>query len=306
VRSGSPAELAEPPIKGDDVLKSIDGQPVKDLASLIARYEEIMRQETLPEHLLLEFDRAGKNQITLIKPKPDKDEDPPREVGKAWIGVAVQPVVTKLAAKLGKPDALGFRVTRVYPRTVAAETGLAVGDIILSLNGNRLKPKGVQDSGMFHREVRKLDVDGSAKVTVLRGDREEELAVRLEQTRITPEEARRDRNREFELSVRELTFFDRDENRWDDSVQGVIVQQVESAGWAQLGGIGPGDLIQRIDHRIITGLADYRIALEEITRKKPDRVVFVVLRGVRTHFQYIEPDWTPGDVSGEEAGEKQE
>jgi hypothetical protein len=38
-------------------------------------------------------------------------------------------------------------------------------------------------------------------------------------------------------------------------------------------------------------------------------VVFVVLRGVRTHFQYLEPDWNP--VSGEdkdrdETEEKQE
>jgi len=293
IRGGNPAQLAEPALAGEDIIKSIDGKPIDNLAALVKFYDELMESEEFPEYLLVEFDRQGKNHITLLKPKPDKDVDPPREVAKAWVGVAVQPVVNKLAVKMGQPEALGFRITRVYPGTVAACTDLEVGDIITELNGDRMKPRGMQDAGMFHRQVRRLYVDDDATITVLRRGAPQTVTLKLERTKMTPEEARRDHNRDFEMVVREVTFFDRDENRWDDSVNGVIVDHVERAGWAQLGGLYPGDLVQRIGEFEVSGLDGYRAAMESMTEAEPERVVFVVLRGIRTHFQYVEPDWSP-------------
>jgi serine protease Do len=306
VRGGSPAMLAEPPLMPDDVIRSIDGEKINDLPTLIQMYERITEAEKLPEYMLVEFDRRGKNHLTLVKPKPDKDVDPPREVSKAWIGVAVQPVLENLAKKLEKPESLGFRVTRVYPKTLAAQSDLRVGDIIVALNGNILRPRGMQDAGMFQRQVNKLDIDAKATLTILRDGEKKDVAVTLDRTRIAPEEARRDRNRDFEIIVREVTFFDRDEQRWDDDVRGVMVVDVESAGWAQLGGIRPGDLIQRIDDHVIGGLEDYRAAIEDVTRRQPERVVFVVLRGVRTHFQYLEPDWSPAALKRDETNNKEQ
>ncbi|MBN2562614.1 MAG: PDZ domain-containing protein [Phycisphaerae bacterium] len=293
IRSGGPAQLAEPPLGHGDVIRVIDGQPIDDLAAIVQRYEAIMDTEPLPEYLLVEFDRGGENNVTLLKPKPDEDEDPPREVHKAWIGVATQPVLTKLASKLGHPDQLGYRVTRVYPRTLATDADLRVGDIILALNGSKLRPRGMQDAGLFARRVRKLDIDDEATLTTLRNGETKEVTVKLEASRRTPAEARREKNRDFELTVREVTFFDRDDHRWDESVKGVLVEQVESAGWAGLGGISQGDLIQRIDRHPIRGLESYRKAMKAVTEAQPERVVFVVLRGVQTRFQYVEPDWSP-------------
>jgi serine protease Do len=262
----------------------------------------------LPEYLLVEFDRKGKSNITLLKPKPDKDEDPPREVRKAWIGLATQPVVKKLAEQLGHPDLLGFRITRVYPGTKAADSGLQRADIIVALNGEELRPKGSQDAGLFQREVRRLEIGEQTTLTVLRNGQQQNITVELEPTRIEKDEARRDRNRDFEFTVREVTFFDRDENRWDEDTRGVLVESVEPAGWASLGGIRSGDLIQRIGEREIRGIRSYRRAMEAITKEQPERVVFVVLRDVRTHFQYVEPDWKPttSDQADEENQENAE
>ncbi len=293
IRSGGPAQLAEPPLSYGDVIRRINDEPIKDLAALVERYKIIMETKPLPEYLLIEFDRGGKNHVTLLKPKPEDDEDPPREVPKAWIGVATQPVIDKLARQLGHPEELGYRVTRVYPRTLAVESDLRVGDIITALNGQPMRPRGMQDAGLFARQLRKLNIDDEATLTVLRGGRTVNLAVKLERTRITPQEARRERNRDFEMNVREITFFDRDDNRWKEDVKGVIVEQVESAGWAGLGGIQAGDLIIRIGDREISTLRSFRRAMETITKAQPDRVVFVVLRGVQTRFQFVEPDWKP-------------
>jgi len=298
VHSGGPAQLAEPSLNSGDVIRAIDGRPIGDLAALVEQYKRIMQSTPLPEYLLIQFDRHGKDNVTLIKPKPEEDEDPPREVPKAWIGIATQPVIEKLAKKLGLKDQLGYRVTRVYPRTLAAESDLRVGDVITTLNGQKLRPRGMQDAGLFARALRKLEIDGTAKLKVIRADKPQELSVKLERTRLSPEEARRDRNRDFEMSVREVTFFDRDENRWDEKVSGVIVEHVESAGWAGLGGIDAGDLIQRINKYPVTGLKSYRKAIEAVTKEQPQRVVVLVTRGVQTRFQYIEPDWKP--VLGQE------
>ncbi len=293
LRPGGPAAVAEPPLSSGDVLRAIDNRPVKDLPGFTALYRDIMARNPLPDYVLVEFDRQGQDQVTLFQPKPEEEVDSPREVRKAWIGVATQPLLKELANKLGCPGRTGFRITRVYPGTQAAKSALRVGDMIVALNGEELAPRSVQDAGLLARQVRRLDIDASATLTILRDGAEQTLPVQLEPTRLTPEEARRDRNRDFELTVRELTFFDRDQNRWDGNVTGVLVEQVEDAGWAGLGGIQPGDLIQQIAEQAVTGLAGYRRLMAEISERQPDRVVFVVLRGVRTHFQFIEPDWNP-------------
>lgn len=300
VRSGGPAATAEPPLSWGGVIYGIDGKPVADLPACVELYREIMNREPLPEFLLVEFDDGtGKKNVTLLKPKPDEDPDPPREVRKAWIGIATQPVLTKLAEYLGHENRNGFRITRVYPRTNAAGTELRVGDIIVALNGEPLEPRGLQDVGLLARAVRRLEIGETARLTVLRGAEEREVDVPLEPTRLTQDEARRDQNRDFELTVRELTFFDRDENRWDENVDGVLVVSVEDAGWAGLGGVERDDLIQAVDGRPVTGLPSYRAIMDEIAERKPERVVFVVLRDVRTHFQFVEPDWEPEVVEGE-------
>ena len=45
-----------------------------------------------------------------------------------------------------------------------------------------------------------------------------------------------------------------------EQTNGVLVENVENAGWAGLGGVREGDLIQRIDTYEITSLEDYRKA----------------------------------------------
>jgi serine protease Do len=290
---GGPAELAEPSLTTGDVIKSIEGQPVKDLKAVVEAYKAIMSKDPIPEFVLIGFDRSGKNQVTLIKPRPDKRDDPPREVPKAWIGAATQPVLKDLAKELGHPEALGFRVTRVYPNTQAATSDLKVGDIIISLNGDKITPRGMQDAGMFQRKVRQLSATEPATLSVLRGDQTVEVKVPLERTRIGPDEALKDENKDFELTVRELTFFDRDDEHWGEDVMGVLVENVERAGWAGMAGVGDGDLIQKINQFEIKDIPAFRKAMEAIAKAQPDRVTFEVLRRNRTYFMFAEPEWKP-------------
>jgi serine protease Do len=298
VRGGSTAALAEPSLNSGDIVRSIDGQPVKSTSDLVAYYEKVVGMEKPPEYVVVEYDRQGKNFLTLVKTKADKPQDPSREVPKAWLGVATQPVLQRLAERLGGTNEAGFRVTRVYPKTTAADAGIKVGDVVTAINGKKVKPRGLQDTGLFTRSVKELEVGKPAELTIVRDNAPVTLSVNTERERIGAAEAFRDSNKNFDLVVRELTFFDRDDNRWDDSVTGVLVENVENAGWAGLGGVREGDLIQRIDSTPITSLADYRKAMEAIEKARPKRVVFFVLRGVSTSFRFVEPEWGPGPKDG--------
>ncbi len=297
VRRGGAAQLAEPPFVAGDVVRSIDRRQVSDLADLIAIYQELyLRAEpgSEPRESLFELDRRGTNQLALLVPRVDDEHDPPRELPKAWIGVATQPVLPRLAQHLGLERG-GFRVTRVYPGSEAARADLAVGDVILAVDGELLRPEGLQDSALLARRVRGLDIDATAVLRVLRDQQVFEVPLVLERTRLTKEEARRHDDGDFEISVRELTFFDRDENRWDSEIRGVLVENVDPGGWAGLGGLRAGDLVLRVHAVPIRGLKSFRSALKEIKRERPERIVVVVLRGVKTHFQYLEPEWTPAE-----------
>jgi S1-C subfamily serine protease len=75
-------------------------------------------------------------------------------------------------------------------------------------------------------------------------------------------------------------------------VAGVIVESVESASWSDLGGLSAGDLIQKIDDTEIRNVTDFKSAMNVLAEKKPERVIFLVLRGVRTRFLYVEPEWS--------------
>jgi serine protease Do len=304
-RGGSPSATAEPPLQGGDVLISIDGKAVWNVKDLLEQYRSIMAPgqggdvNAIPETLLVRFDRNGKDQVTILKPRPVPKSDPTPELPKAWIGVSVQPVLRELARGLGIEGTTGFRVTRVYPRTVAATTELRVGDIITGVNGERLAPRTLQDAGMFARRVRQMKIDEPATLAVLRDGKPAEVRLTLERTRIGPDEARKDENRDFELSVREVTFFDRDDEGWDDTVQGVLVEGAEPAGWAGQGGLSRGDLIQKIDGRLVTDIISYRAAMDDVAKRQPARVVFEVLRGVNTSFKFVEPQWKPAVLGGQ-------
>lgn len=292
VRSGSPAQLAEPAIVEGDVILAVGDREVADLEALVERYGQVTGDDAEP--VLFEIDRQGKNHVTLVEPRDGDAVDPPRELPKAWIGVATQPLLPELAARLALGDAeRGFRVTRVYPRTEAAGSTLAVGDVIVSVDGEPVEPSSMQDSGLLARRVRGMAIGEPVVLGVVRDGERLDVPVTLERTRITPEEARRYNDTDFELAVREVTFFDRDEARWDDDVEGVLVERVEPGGWAGLGGLRPGDLVLRIAGHEVGGLSDFREAMESLDETQPERVEVVVLRGVKTYFQYLEPDWAP-------------
>ncbi|MFG0275697.1 MAG: PDZ domain-containing protein [Phycisphaerales bacterium] len=293
VRSGGPADQAEPALAPGDVILGIEGRRAANLGELVDHYREIIDAGDAPERFLLEFDRDGQNHYTLVRPDDGSSVDPPRELPKAWLGVATQPVVSRLAERLGLPEQGGYRITRIYPGTTAADTDLRIGDLIVSIDDTALRPRSQEDSGLLARAVRRRDIGDASVLTVLRDGAPVEFEVALEGAPMPPSEAKREQNRDFELSVRDLTFYDRDQNRWRTEQTGVIVERVDTGGWADAGGLRPGELILEIDGDAVADVDDFRRIMDAIADTKPARVEVVTLRGASTRVLYIEPEWGP-------------
>lgn len=292
VRTGSPASEAKPPLREKDVITRVEGKEVEHLGTLRALFDEIMTREPTPKWVVIEFRRGGERMISALAPRPDDPMQPPRELPTAWAGIETQPVYPDLAKELGHPDETGFRVTRIYPRTTAAECGLQVGDLIVGLNGSELRARNPQDAGLFRQRIRQLSIGSEGVFRYLRAGEIGEATMVFERSRITAAEAARARDRDFEVEVREITFFDRADKEWDDAKQGVIVQFVESAGWAGLAGMQAGDLLLRIGDRAVSNVREFKIVMEQLRDERPERVVFLVERGVQTRLLYAEPEWT--------------
>jgi serine protease Do len=298
IRGGSPAATAEPALQWGDVVTSIDSQPIATINDLVEAYKRIEAMTEKPEYVLVGFERENKSLLTLVEPKAKDRPDPTRDLPKAWIGVATQPIIRNLAEKLATgekkwQEIAGFRVTRVYSNTKAEKAGLKVGDIITSIGGKRVAPRTLAEAGQFSRAVKELQIDADAPVAVLRDGQSVELTITMEGERLTPELAKREQDRDFELDVRELTFFDREDNRWGEDIKGMFVNTADPSGWAGMGGISGGDLIQRVGDSEITDRESFRAAIKAIKASQPERVVFVIFRGNRTFFRFVEPDWKP-------------
>ena len=96
---------------------------------------------------------------------------------------------------------------------------------------------------------------------------------------------------DFEFTVRDITFFDKAGERWDENESGALVEDVVAGGWANLGALYVGDLLQQIDGRGVRNVEDLEAVMKEVAAEAPASLVFQVLRGIYTVYLEFEPKW---------------
>ena len=91
--------------------------------------------------------------------------------------------------------------------------------------------------------------------------------------------------------MRELSFANRVNYRLKEEDKGLLVENVESAGWAALAGLRQGDVLLSVDEKNMVAIEDLETKMADIVKKKAKQVVFFVKRGIHTLFIRLEPDW---------------
>ena len=96
------------------------------------------------------------------------------KVSRGWLGVTIQSVTEDIAASLGLDHPEGALITKFADNAPAAKSDMKVGDLIVSVDGEKIK-----DSRDLARKIASYGPDKKVHVTVLRDGKKHDINVKL-------------------------------------------------------------------------------------------------------------------------------
>ena len=297
VRPGGPAAEGRPALEADDIIVEIDGQPIETVRSLTDTVAQRTKGHTEPVSVLVAFDRGRQRLLTVLEIGRAGLEDPGLETRKAWIPVSVQVLTPPLAERLGLAGRTGVRITRVMGGAAAA-AGLEVGDIVTAVDDQPVEASQPSDEDLFGTMIRQYKIGSTARLTVFRGGKERQIAVKLDQSPRLPREMKKYEDPNFEFRVRDVTAADTSQRAWMEGQRGVLIEAVREGGWAALGHLADGDVLLEIDGDPVADVETVQRKMQRIAETKPAAVVFKVQRGIRTLFVELQSVWPANGAGG--------
>ena len=195
------------------------------------------------------------------------------EVTRGWLGVGIQDLTKELKEYYGMKDGEGVLVTQVFPDDPAAEAGIEPKDIILEVNGHKVKT-----SRELSRMIAEASVGQKVDIVVLRKGNKKEFNIKLSKRKDTEIASRNDEIRkktEFGIAVSNLTpEIARQFNLKD--AEGVVVVGVEPDSKGEKAGILIGDIIKEINHEDIDDADEYSKEIGKV--KSGENVYMYILR----------------------------
>ncbi len=298
VRPGGPAGDAKPQIQPNDIILKAGGKPVKNLEELAAVTKELTQDKTDPVPTLVSFERKAEQYVTVVKVGVRELEDPGLEVKKAWLPVLTQVLTREIAQEMGNAELRGFRVTKVFEGSTAEKAGLKVGDCIFAVDAEPMTASAPEDYDDLPALIRQYRIGDTVELDILRDGLGQKISVELIGAPELPREMKRYRDENFEFTARDITFFDKSDEKWKEEQQGVLAEEVVNGGWAAVALMSPGDLIVEVDGQPVQNVETFEKQMNGISSQKPKTVVFKVLRGIHTMFLEIEPNWDSLNTNG--------
>jgi serine protease Do len=291
VRPGGPGGEAKPALENNDVLTCVNGQPVKNLAELLALTRKLTEGKTEPTPLIANFERESRHYLTVVEVGIEELRDPGLEVTKAWAPIETHVISRDIARQLEKPDLKGVYITQVYSNSTAEKAGLKPGDFITAVDDLKLSASGPQDEEEFATLIRQYDIGTTVALKVLRGGEELKIPLELVRSPKLRREMKKYRNDDFEFTARDVAFFDLAQEQWSPSQRGALVEDIKPGSWAELGSLYIGDLVVEVDGQPVTDVESLKTIMAEVAQKKRAFVIMKVLRGIHTAFLELEPAW---------------
>lgn len=204
------------------------------------------------------------------------------KVVRGYMGVIIQPVTPEIAKAFNLPDAHGALVGEVTADSPATKAGVAQGDVITELNGER-----VDDSRELRLKVSQLAPGSAIKLKLIRDGNPRDVNLTLGELPNDKEAANNEKleNSSLDgLSVQNLTPQIARELGLPASANGVIVAGVEDGSRANEAGLRPGDLIQQVNRQPVNNVAEFERAMKQAGGKS---AVLLVNRNGHTSFVVI-------------------
>ncbi len=292
VNRGGPSASAKPRLYPGDVIVKVGDRRIRSVKDLLQITHEITRGKSEPTPTLITLERDLAHLLTVVSIGPEAEENQPLQAWKPWLGLSTQVLTKDLSQALELPRTTkGIRVIQVFPETPAEDAGLQAGDLLFRIDGQIIMAYRSEDAEVFGNMVKEYKTDATIRLTGLRSGSPLDLNVTLDKRPPPANELPKYEDETFEFTVRELSFGDRILARLEKEQYGLLVDNVESAGWAALAGLMQGDLLLQIEGNAINQVDAFEEQMNDINRKKPKQIVFFVRRGIHTLFLKLEPDW---------------
>jgi Do/DeqQ family serine protease len=176
-----------------------------------------------------------------------------------WLGVSLVDVTNEYKDELGVKDTTGAFASQIFMGSPAEKGGMQPGDFITSLNGKKVK-----SVNQLVRDVGNVEAGNTATFGVLRGGKEIELTVKIEER---SEKISADNGKLWPGFIAvPLTDDTRKELKLDDNkVKGVAVTGVQEKSPAAALRLQNGDIITAVNGKTIKTLEEF---YEELGKAK--------------------------------------
>ena len=184
------------------------------------------------------------------------------EVTRGWLGVAIQDLNGDMAEYYGIEDKKGVFVADVFEGDPADQAGIKAKDIILEVNGEKIKT-----SRQLTSMVASIPVGESAKIKILRDGKEKTVRVKIAkrtEDKLSARARPREQAEEFGIRVSDLKPEIMQQFNIDET-SGVIVTHVESGSKGDDAGVRPGDIIKEINRKPVKNAGDYEAILQGLS-----------------------------------------
>ena len=206
------------------------------------------------------------------------------ETRRGWLGVSIQPVTDDIAESLSMASAKGALVAGLTPKGPAQNSGIKVGDVILTFDG-----KNIAQMRDLPRIVAETPVGKSVDVVVLRKGKEENVPVTLGRLEDGEKIIAANRNGKDEpddakpkttvvsgMTLVELDDKNRKEFKIADDVKGALITGVEAGSAAAEKGIQVGSVISEIGQEAIITPLDVEKRIAELKKEGRKKALMLV------------------------------
>ncbi len=162
------------------------------------------------------------------------------EVHRGQLGVSIQDLTPEIAKALGVSARQGAVVSEVIKGSPAARTGVKAGDVIVAVNGNKIR-----NASDLRNKIGLARVGESVTLTVLRAGREKTLVARL-----APRRQARVAAKELDPRIAGAVFGPIEQGSpLYGRMEGVQVLEVQRASPAWSAGLRKGDVIMSVNRK---------------------------------------------------------
>ncbi len=188
-------------------------------------------------------------------------------VTRGWLGVQIQPVTREIADSLGLADAKGAIVSDITEGSPAQSAGFKAGDTILKADG-----QDIADSRDMAKKVARIAPGKDVNFEIVRDGKPMTITAKLtkmptDQQAMLPKASKAEPSSMSDLGLKLGPA---------DDGAGVKIIDVDPNGVAAKEGLKPGDIIMEVAGKEVSGPADVKSALSQVT--KP-RVMMLVRSG---------------------------